>query len=504
MYAATIAATQTWRDVFTNPQQPNVNTHAARRSQYSLLWSYYNNSAFENLSNWASYRQTFGLYRYIRSIYNPTQRLVDFYVDHVYPGVLSEDGSRLPSGVALAIPLADDTDDDLKAAIAQLWQWSNWQDGCGLMVRYGAALGTVLVEVADEVDRSKVTTNVVWPGHVAELDLDSTDNVQGYALEYDAVEEESDRTYTYRKEVDKESIRTFKDDAPYGYDGNDAVLPNPYGFVPAVWAKHINQGGDFGIPALRGSLGKIDELNSLAAHLNDHIHKLINNPLIIGSSGKIASLFKGRAGQATEIAESDVDGRQSTMLLGGPADVAVHTLSGNVDLDKALPYVKELLSEVEHDFPELSFYQQLREMSQVTGPAAARLTGDVGNRVVKAQAQYDLQSTKLFQMMTAIAGWRLKTGAWQQRTRQQEKFRNYDLTSYAKGDLDFSIMPRPLISQTEAEAIANDKARGEAVNTKADYISENQALRELGYTDEQMKVIQAEKRSVDVIPEVAQ
>jgi hypothetical protein len=106
--------------------------------------------------------------------------------------------------------------------------------------------------------------------------------------------------------------------------------------------------------------------------------------------------------------------------------------------------------------------------------------------------------------MTAIAGWRLKTGAWQQRTRQQDKFRNYDLTSYAKGDLDFSIMPRPLISQTEAEAIANDKARGEAVNTKADYISENQALRELGYTDEQMKVIQAEKRSVDVIPEVAQ
>jgi hypothetical protein len=499
MWTATVAATNTWRDVFANPQEPLSDSQSARLSRYALLWSYYTNSAFENLRNWSLYRENYNLYRYTRSIYNPTQRLVDFYVDHIYPGVLSEDGSRLPSGVQLAIPLADDTSDKLKIAISQLWQWSNWQDGCGLMVRYGGAIGSVLVEVMDEVERSKVTANVVYAGHVSEIETDSTGNVQFYALEYQAIDDD-EQAYTYRKEVDQESFRTFKNDAPFGFNGQPAEYENPYGFVPAVWIKHINQGGDYGVPALRGSIGKIDELNSLAAHLNDHIHNLIKNPILIGSSGAISSLFKGKAGQATEVQESDTNGRQSQIFLKGPADVGVHKLSGNIDLDKALPYLKELLTEIEHDFPELTFYQELREMSQVTGPAAARLTGDVGNRVVKAAAQYDLQSIKLFQMMTAIAGWRLSTGAWAMVSRQQEKFRPFDLTSYAKGDLDFAIVPRQLITLTETEAIANDKARAEAVNLKADKISDNQWFREMGYSEEDMQLIQSEKASLDVVP----
>src|SRR5687767_3885459 len=113
---------------FRNPNTfPGEIVETPRQEYFNLLWSYYQNSTFDDLNAWARYREEFQLYRNIRSIYNPTRRIVNFYVAQVYPGVLSEDASQLPDGVQLAIPFAEDTDQTLKTTIAQFWQWSNWQ-----------------------------------------------------------------------------------------------------------------------------------------------------------------------------------------------------------------------------------------------------------------------------------------------------------------------------------------------------------------------------------------
>jgi hypothetical protein len=114
-----------------------------------------------------------------------------------------------------------------------------------------------------------------------------------------------------------------------------------------------------------------------------------------------------------------------------------------------------MLTEIEHDFPELSMYQELRKMSQVTGPGAARMMGDVYSRVLEVSSNYDTQSIKLFQMAVAIAGFRLREGklGWRDKTEQRMKFAPFDLDSYSKGELDLSIMPRPLIPLTEADTI---------------------------------------------------
>jgi len=125
---------------FRNPGGiPGTPVISDRQVWFNFLWACYQNTQFESLSAWAQYRETYQLYRNIRSIYNPTRRLVNFYVAQVYPGVLSEDASKLPDGVQLAIPLSEDTDEGIKSAIAQFWQWSNWQSGNKLMVRYGGA-----------------------------------------------------------------------------------------------------------------------------------------------------------------------------------------------------------------------------------------------------------------------------------------------------------------------------------------------------------------------------
>jgi hypothetical protein len=189
--AGLAAARRVFEDPQTAYQQQYFRTRVA---EYALLWAYYNNSMFDKsigyLNNWTTYRtfalykSNYNLYRNIRLIYNPTRRLVDFYAGAIYPGVLSEDGDDLPDGVPLAVPFAEDTDDALKDAIAQFWQWSNWQSKKAVQVRYGAALGSVLIEICDDLDRGKVTAEVVWPGFVTNLRLDSAGNVKSYWLEY--------------------------------------------------------------------------------------------------------------------------------------------------------------------------------------------------------------------------------------------------------------------------------------------------------------------------------
>jgi hypothetical protein len=83
------------------------------------------------------------------------------------------------------------------------------------------------------------------------------------------------------------------------------------------------------------------------------------------------------------------------------------------------------------------------------------MMGDVYSRVLEVTSNYDQQSIKLFQMACAIGGMRLKEGklGWSQKTEQRQKFGSFDLESYRKGQLDFSIMPRPLVPLTEADSI---------------------------------------------------
>lgn len=460
MTTATTAAALTWKRTYENPEAVQGGKFATRADWYRTLWSYYDNSAFEEIVKWSSYKKTYSLYRQTRSLYNPVRRLVDFYSAQVYPGVLSEDGSTLPEGVPLAIPLAGDTPAELKAAIAQFWQWTNWQSGKAVMVRYGAATGSVLVELVDDLSRGKVTASIVWPGLVSDLQLDATGNVKAYAIEYKAFDAGRKANFVFRKTVDSEMFRTFRDGKPWAPNGGDPEYPNPYGFTPAVWAKHRDLGGDQGAPAIHGSLGKIDELNSLASHIHDQIHKVIGAPKVLWSKGNVSNLLARAKRDDTDELDVPESDRESVLLLKGPEGGRVDDLAGSLNLGDALPYMDKLIGEIEQDYPELALYRDLRAMSQVTGPAASRLMGDVAGNVWESAANYDQQSIKLFQMAVAVGGWRLQRGDWGRTlTRQQLKFRGFNLESYQNGALDFAIMPRPLIPLTEAERISAERAK---------------------------------------------
>jgi hypothetical protein len=496
---------------------------------YSLLWAYYNGAMFERISSifngnynttwqvaangWAAYKMNYNLYRNIRLIYNPTRRLVDFYAGQVYPGVLSEDGEQLPDGQQLAIPFAKDTPPALKNAVAQFWQWSNWQSRKCLHVRYGAALGSVLIEICDDVENGTVSADVIWPGFVTNLKLDNSGNVTSYALQYVATGDTS--AYIYRKEVDINAFRYFRDGEPFDY-GSGKVVENPYGFVPAVWIKHTDMGGIHGSPAVAGSIGKIDELNNLVSHLHDQIHKVIGAPVVLWSQGAVAKqLFDQPKREPTSQQTNPSADQESALILKGPAGGHVESLVGNLDIVGSSQIAQNLLDEIEQDHPELTFWKELRAMSQVTGPAASRLVGDVNSRFAEAAAGYDQANIKLFQMSIAIAGFRANSGAWGTLNRQQQKFTPFNLDSYKRGDLDMVIMPRPLLVPTRTEIAEENRYFWQGVEYAAQAgIPAEFVLRESGYSDDKITQINTLKNQekqqqemaaqADVIPTVQQ
>lgn len=447
-------ATQAFMRTYAHPEEEAAQAaFAARSASYDTLWAYYTNEAFTDLARWQAYRSRHRLYRNHRSLYNPTRRLVDFYAGAIYPGMVTAAPDRYGDAARLAYPLADATPPALRNALDVLWQWSNWQSTKGVLTRWGAALGDVLIEAVDDLEREKVLPALVWPGHVADLTLDPTGNVKAYRLEYKAVDER-EQSYTYAKAVDGDWFRVFREREPV------QEWRNEYGFVPAVWVKHADVGGQHGQPALRG-IEKVDELNGLVSQAHDNLRKMMGAPLIVASEGVLSPLYGDEKRGGT--AEAQALGRDEAELLNvwrvaGSANI----LSVPLDPQAVLGWVERLLGEIEHDHPELTFYQQLRGMGEVSGVAASRLMGDVEGLVLDAQSAYDMQCTKLFQMCIAIAGWRVNTRAWgraQGLTRAQEVFRPFGLDSYAAGDLDFTILPRPLVPMNEKERMEMERER---------------------------------------------
>ena len=469
----------------------DVDPFVARSGYHRVLRHYYANSAFEDFALWDAYKARHRLPRGLRGAYNPTRRAVDFAPGHVYPGAWSEDGRPLPDGTPHAIQFPPDVladRPDLVLAGLQSLDWGNWRSARHVYVREGAMLGSVFVEVVDDLDRLKVYPEVVPLERVVELTLDATGNVKGYALEYRTSEGDS-RPYLYRKEVTPESIATYKDGQRFAYDDSgEPVQPNPYGFAPAAWVKHRDVGGLFGAPAIDGVVPKIEELNALATGLHDFVNKFSRQPLYFKSDEEVAVTdLSGGSSTPTSERTAAENAPDRVLYLQGPRDSDVSWLMQPMPLDGVADAMAKLIEEIESDLPEIVLDEQLRGMSQVTGPGAERLVSDVRAKVEEMQANYDAGTVKLLQMGAAIGGWRANTGAWGPRgalTRQQAKFLGFDLDSFAAGDLDLALLPRPLVARTEDERLAALEARKRAAGLSNAYV--RRALGVVSGTEAQM------------------
>ena len=492
-----------------------------RAYRYQRLWDLYQGTAFNDLAAWGEYRRAFSLYRQTRIIWDHVHQLVEFYATHIWSGSLADDGLHLPDGVPNAIPLAEDTDETLAAAIGQLWLWWNFQETMTLLVRYTAALGECLVEIKDDPKRGKILIDIIWPSYVRDIRLDEAGNVKYYCVEYQVLDPDTNMPFTYRREVDDEFFRTFKDGESYDYIKNPlpigtepygeaigapgmldvgitldgAKIDNPYGFAPAVWFRHHRMLGVRGEPAVWATQAELDEINQLFSHMLDKAHVSLEAPIVV--SGNIAPNALHRAlnsmvGSVKRTFTEDLDEPRGDMeslnILEGPAGTEVKTIE--LKISEATQALDRIVAGIERKCPEITFYQQLREMTQLTGPAASRVLGDVDRKVRAIAAGYDRQLIKLHQMGISMASMRANEGleGWSEKTDDQQKFATFNEGDFRAGKLNHNIMPRDIVPMSPLDRYQLLLVKKQVL----DIIPQTQLAKEGGYDLAEAEAWQAE------------
>lgn len=486
-YNAAMIGFRAFMSAFKDPKaESDFVSSADRMEQIQIAWLYHTNKMFDrNTADWSLYLSDRGLYKHTKLLFNPATKINGFYIDNLWANPKNDDYPNLYT------PADKNTDEKVLLGIEQLDQWSNFQSEKQIIKQYAAATGSVLIELVDDPEREKILDNVVWASYVKELELNNTGDVQSYTLEYTAYDENNEQ-YLFRKEVDKEQVKYFKDDKPFAYSYGSDTIELTDGFTPAVWIKHEDIGSLFGQPACK-DFNKIDHTNSLACHLHDNIHKEIESMKVLATSGNLMPM-DNRTGQSVDGKFTLPDPRlERSVLKTDDSSASILDFSGLLKLAEAHPYLADLIKSFTDDYPELQAAMIVQENTQLSGAALERLLTPAQNRLDGVQGNYNQQLKKLRQMGLAKAGARVNSGGWSQNTKQQQLFRPFSLDSYNNGEIDFSIMDAKLISETEEERedILTKKANRSVI--VQDSVDRLEQLKIQGYSEDEAIEIMGRK-----------
>lgn len=432
-----------------------------RQQMFARYWSLYDGSAFTEPTR-VSFTPGRKVYANTAELMNAAAAIVDFYHMNVYQGAIPTDipqsGNRLPGAIPIIAETgSEETDAALLLACveaAKMWNMQSHMRDRPLKTTIG---GSSLTEVIDDLQRAKTWIRTHTPDVLRDVTTDNADNVKSYVLEYPIALDEGGekKPYLFRKEVDKESFRYYRtatsgDFRPWDMNGpGTAITPNPYGFVPAVFDRH-KQGRDmWGQSALASVRQTIERVNSIMSHGLDYQQKKFVAPVLVKGAplmtAKETTVGPGRLDRPEDHAESLPF--MSVGPDGGIEDV-------NFDVGRTLEFVEKMEQWIYDANPEARFYQQLREMSSITGPGVELAMGDARNKIVMARDNYDPNTVKLFQMAIAIHGYRLANGDWPNAGSRRDAFRPFGLDSFDAGLLDMSIADRPLVPTSEEDRVA--------------------------------------------------
>lgn len=412
-----------------------------RKLRYAIYWSFYENDAYRSIHTWASqYKISYGLYKYIRHIYNPAYRLGEFWKSHLWGGALDPeagDGGETPS----TLPILT-VNPALRPAIAKLWRWSNWQINKDTVSLYGSTLGDAGLMVVDDLERQKVYLKFIHPGTIADVDLDDWNNVKAYIIEEEREDPgNKNKTVTYREEVSREGdsviYRTYLNEDLYGWHGQPPEWEEPYGFIPLVLIQHNNVGLDWGWSEIHALRSKIHEVDDLASKLSDQIRKMVEAPWLFAGVDPPTSTPTTTETALTGSAavRRPQPGREEMSSLYAPRPEASATpLVANLDIAAVAGYINDILAEIERELPELQ-----KDIWTASGDASGRALRiarqRVETKVRQRRPNYDDALVRAQQMAIAIGG-----------LRGYEGFDDFDLESFDRGDLDHSIGPRPVFA----------------------------------------------------------
>jgi hypothetical protein len=441
---------------------------------YRMLRAYASNESYETIYSSTGYPMTG-----VRSIINPTARVISWYSQRVYPDAYTPDGLPLPDGTPSAVPFASDVEEAVRMASMQALDWGNWDERRSWYVHLGAMLGDVGVKCQLDVEAGKVYPQIIDPEHVTDIEFNARGDVISVRIEIPQQAKDERKTpYLHGEIITKETITTLMNGKPHSYDDVPSEQANPFGFCPFVWVNHRYIGGRHGAPAIDAAIRKIDELNRIVTSAHEFIDKLSKQPIGVASDKPWRTKDNPDGVHFVNAGAADTSARASIGTFKGPADMRVFPLINDIGLSPALEWARSLIGEIEKDVPETVMDEQLRGMDTVAGVAIPRLMGDVVNRFSHAQRSYDRGLITVMQMLVSMGAFAVRSGLWGRNlTPAQRLFGEFDLASYDKGDLSLSLMPRPLIRETPQE-------RAELALLRSQIPAQETPLREAGYSRE--------------------
>lgn len=466
-WSAAMTGYKAFREKYVSSDQINITNFTdfdARRLRYSILWAMYENTAYDKIHTWSvSYKSEKGLYKYIRNIYNPSYRLGEFWKAKLLGGMLDPqagDGSETPSALPIVTDIAE-----LRPAIAKVWQWSNWQIKKDVWGLWTPLLGDGVLKIVDDPDKQKVYLKPIHPSRLKDVELDDFGNVKGYVIEYQRPDPRNSLSgdVTYREEAfrngDLVEYRTYLNQALYAWDNQDAQWSVPYGFVPMVVHQHNDVGLDFGWSELYPGLSKFREVDDQASKLHDQIRKLVEGAWLIAGVTKPSSTPVATGQDATD--EKPQPGRDEIKAIyTNNVGAAAHSLVSTIDITAVSSNIKDFITELERDFPELKV--DLANASQDLSGRALRINrAPAEAKVLQRRPNYDHAIVRAQQMAIAIGGYR----------GYDDAFKGFDLSSFADGKLEHRIGERPVfgtdpMDELEQEGVFWDnatKAKGAGV-----------------------------------------
>jgi hypothetical protein len=427
--------------------------YGARRLRYSILWSMYENTAYDKVHAWsASLKTEKGLYKYIRNIYNPSYRIGEFWKSKLLGGTLDPaagDGSETPSCLPILTENAD-----LRPAIGQVWQWSNWQIKKDVFGLWTTVMGDGILKIVDSPKKEKVYIKPVHPSHLRDVTLDEFGNVKGYEIEYDVADPEGQaKTVKFREVVTRVEGETtiyhstYRNESLYAWEGNpdgQAEWTEDYGFVPMVVLQHNDVGLDFGWSELHPGLSKFREVDDQASKLHDQIRKLVEGAWLLAGVSKPTETKKATGQEPTE--EKPQPGRtEQKFLYSTNENAKAHSLVAPIEVEQVTKNIMELVGELERDYPELRV-DIANASGDISGRALRYNRAPAVAKVLQRRPNYDNSLVRAQMMAVAIGG-----------MRGYDNFSGFDLDSFDAGDLDHSIGNRPVFDNDPIDDLEEDK-----------------------------------------------
>lgn len=445
----------------------DFNEFDRRVARYRLLFAMYQNTNYASVHTASIQLKTQNaLYKYIRDIYNPSKRIIDFWKSHLWGGALDPaagDGGVLPS----ALPIITDNEDH-RTAISELWKWSRWANQKDILTWMGVLYGDVAIKIVTDINNERVFLKIIDPAQIEATKLDDFGRIMAYKL----VDERIDPTNSDNRAIYGEfagllrdegtgmltgevQFATFKDGKLFAWPENvDRGFPDPVyirdlGFVPFVHIQNIPFGGPFGFSELQDTYTQINELNDLVSKTHDHMRTASEVPILFSGVDKPAA-DPTKASSTGDANNTQPNREKQLLLYAKDPQAKASAIQTQIDLNAALEIIKDQLEQIERDHPEI----QLRRL-QFSGSVAAETIREarqeISSDVVNRRVNYDTALTLAMQMAISIGG-----------EENWEGYEPFSLESFANNELEFVIGNRPVFGQDEMSIAELAKRQGEA------------------------------------------